>query len=34
MRIGKDVWHASRKNKLNAEIGEYEKPTKIATKFN
>ena len=34
MRIGKCVWHSSRKNELNAEIGEYEKPTKIVTKFN
>lgn len=34
MRVGKSVWHAKRINDLNAEIGEYEKPTEIVTKFN
>lgn len=34
MRVGKSVWHASRINDLNAEIGEYEKPTEIKTRFN
>lgn len=34
MRVGKSVWHAKRINDLNAEIGEYEKPTKIVTRFN
>ena len=34
MRVGKSVWHARRINDLNAEIGEYEKPTEIVTRFN
>lgn len=34
MRVGKSVWHARRINDLNAEIGEYEKPIKIVTRFN
>lgn len=34
MKVGKTVWHSKRKNNLNAEIGEYEKPTKIITRFN
>ena len=34
MRIGKAVWHAKRKKISNAEIAEYEKPTKIITRFN
>ncbi len=34
MRVGKSVWHASRINDLNAEVGEYEKPTEIITRFN
>ena len=34
MRVGKSVWHARRINDLNAEVGEYEKPTEIITRFN
>ena len=34
MRVGKSIWHARRINDLNAEIGEYEKPTEIVTRFN
>ena len=34
MKVGKSVWHARRINDLNAEIGEYEKPTEIVTRFN
>ena len=34
MRVGKSVWHSRRINDLNAEIGEYEKPTEIVTRFN
>lgn len=34
MRVGRSVWHAKRVNALNAEIGEYEKPTEIITRFN
>lgn len=34
MRVGASIWHAKRKNKLNAEIGEYEKPVEIKTRFN
>lgn len=34
MRIGASVYHAKRINDLNAEIGKYEKPTKIITRFN
>lgn len=34
MRVGKSIWHAKRINDLNAEIGEYEKPTEIITRFN
>lgn len=34
MKVGKSIWHAKRINDLNAEIGEYEKPTEIVTRFN
>ena len=34
MKVGKSIWHARRINDLNAEIGEYEKPTEIVTRFN
>ena len=34
MTVGKSIWHARRINDLNAEIGEYEKPTEIVTRFN
>ena len=33
MRVGKSVWHSKRINDLNAEIGEYEKPTEIVIRF-
>lgn len=34
MRAGKSIWHSKRINDLNAEVGEYEKPTEIVTRFN
>ena len=34
MKVGKSIWYARRINDLNAEIGEYEKPTEIVTRFN
>ena len=34
MKVGKSIWHAKRINDLNAEIGEYEKPIEIVTRFN
>lgn len=33
MKVGKSVWLAKRINDLNAEIGEYEKPIEIKTRF-
>lgn len=33
MRVGDNVWHSSRINESNAEILEYNKPTKIKTRF-
>lgn len=34
MRIGRSIWHASRKIGLNAEIAEYDTPKEIKTRFN
>ena len=34
MKVGKSVWHAKRINDLNAEIGLYDEPTEIVTRFN
>ena len=34
MRFGKVVWHSKRINDFNAEIAEYEQPTKIVTRPN